>query len=86
MELALITPDVGLPGRNGLETAPRLPDLTNAPILMITAFAQPSDELEGTAAGASAYQTEPFRLAQLRAIGLDLCPLVRTPALRLGPA
>lgn len=86
LELVLITLDVGLPDRDGREVARRLRGLSDAPILMITAFAQPGDELDGMAAGASAYLTKPFRPAQLRAKVLDLCPLAGTAVLRPGTA
>ncbi|MBT2588365.1 response regulator [Arthrobacter sp. ISL-95] len=48
--------------------------ISNVPILMITAYAQPGDELEGMGAGANAYLPKPFRPAQLRTIVQKLCP------------
>lgn len=74
VELALITLDVGLPDMDGRDLARRLRDHSDAPILMITAFAQREDELDGMAAGADAYLIKPFRTAQLRASVLALCP------------
>lgn len=72
--LSLITLDVGLPDMDGRDVARRLRDLTTAPILMITAYAQADDALNGIASGASAYLIKPFRPTQLRAIVQKLCP------------
>jgi DNA-binding response OmpR family regulator len=41
---------------------------------MITARAEPGDELDGVVAGAAAYLTKPFRTALLRALLHKLCP------------
>jgi two-component system OmpR family response regulator len=73
-DLALITLDLGLPDMDGREVAQILRRISNVPILMITAHAQPRDELEGMAAGANAYLPKPFRPAQLRTIVQKLCP------------
>lgn len=72
--LALVTLDRGLPDMDGRDVARSVRTLTAAPILMITAFAESSDELDGMAAGASAYLAKPFRPAQLRAFVRELCP------------
>ncbi|WP_369745654.1 response regulator transcription factor [Paenarthrobacter sp. AMU7] len=74
LDLALITLDLGLPDMDGRDVARKLREVTGAPILMITAHTQPGDELEGMAAGASAYLAKPFRPAQLRALVQELCP------------
>jgi len=72
--LDLITLDLGLPDLNGLDVAHRLRSLSNAPIIMITAWAEPGDELNGVASGADAYLTKPFRPHQLRELVQRLCP------------
>lgn len=68
----VLTLDVGLSDISGLELAGRLRVATSAPILMITAFAANTDELNGMAAGADAYLISPFRPAQLRAAVQEL--------------
>ncbi|NQD90086.1 response regulator transcription factor, partial [Paenarthrobacter sp. CM16] len=83
VELTLITLDLGLPDMDGREVAGLLRAVTNAPILMITAFAAVGDELDGLAAGASAYLPKPFRPAQLRDLVDQLCPVEARIA---GPA
>ncbi|MEV7606136.1 response regulator [Paenarthrobacter sp. NPDC089322] len=75
-ELALITVDVGLPDMSGWEVALRLRDLTDAPILMITARLTEMDDLDAMAAGVSAFLAKPFRPTQLRALVQQLCPIV----------
>ncbi len=59
LELTLITLDLGLPDLDGRDVARKLREISGAPILMITAHAQPGDELDGMSAGASAYLTPP---------------------------
>lgn len=73
-DLALVTLDLGLPDMDGRDVARRLRILSSAPVLMITAFAESNDELDGMAAGASAYLVKPFRPAQLRALVREYCP------------
>lgn len=74
LDLALITLDLGLPDLNGLDVASGLRALSKAPILMITAWAEPGDEIEGMAAGADAYLAKPFRPHMLRELVQQLCP------------
>ncbi|MFP3578898.1 MULTISPECIES: response regulator transcription factor [unclassified Arthrobacter] len=82
---SMITLDVGLPDMDGREVARALRKFTQVPIIMITAFAQPGDELDGIAAGATAYLSKPFRPAALRDLVQKLFPsdsdvAVATPA------
>jgi len=77
-DLALITLDLGLPDLNGIEVALQLRAFTAAPILVITAFTVPADELSAMAAGASAFILKPFRPAELRAAVQRLCPQPHT--------
>ncbi|WP_461165243.1 response regulator transcription factor [Arthrobacter sp. R4-81] len=74
LDLDLITLDLGLPDVNGLDVAHHLRALSTAPIIMITAWAEPGDELNGVASGADAYLTKPFRPHQLRELVQRLCP------------
>ncbi|CAM3307629.1 Transcriptional regulatory protein SrrA [Arthrobacter ulcerisalmonis] len=75
LDLDLITLDLGLPDLDGHDVARRIRELSTAPLLMITAYAEPGDELDGMAAGATGYLIKPFRSAQLRALVQKLCPL-----------
>lgn len=68
LDLVLITLDIGLPDADGRDTARQLRSLSDAPVLMITAYAATDDELAGIAAGATAYLSKPFRPAQLRTL------------------
>ncbi|WP_416429824.1 response regulator transcription factor [Paenarthrobacter nicotinovorans] len=70
----LITLDLGLPDMAGHDVAGRLRELTDAPILIITAFAETADELTAIAAGSRAYLAKPFRPAELRTLIRALCP------------
>lgn len=74
LDLDLITLDLGLPDLNGLDVAHKLRSVSEAPILMITAWAEPGDELNGVASGADAYLTKPFRPHLLRELVRRLCP------------
>ncbi|MDQ0819414.1 DNA-binding response OmpR family regulator [Arthrobacter sp. V4I6] len=49
-----------------IEFLPRLRKISGAPIIVISAGAEPADELIALASGASAYLTKPFRLRWLR--------------------
>lgn len=79
LDLAMITLDLGLPDINGHDLARRLRKASNAPLLMITAAAEPGDELDGIASGAAAYLTKPFSPVRLRELVLQLCPLELEP-------
>lgn len=70
----LITLDLGLPDLSGLQIAKDLRELSTAPVLMITARASASDQLNGMAAGASAYLIKPFHPTELRDAVASLCP------------
>jgi len=56
----LIVLDVMMPGRSGLEAAPFLRQLTDAPILFLTARTSDFDKLSGFAVGGDDYITKPF--------------------------
>jgi two-component system OmpR family response regulator len=71
---ALVTLDLGLPDIDGLNVAHGLREITAAPILMLTARARLSDEMDGLSAGASAYLIKPFRARELRKLADRLCP------------
>jgi two-component system OmpR family response regulator len=71
---ALVTLDLGLPDIDGLHVAHGLREISAAPILMLTARARLSDEMDGLSAGASAYLIKPFRPRELRDVADRLCP------------
>ncbi len=56
----IIILDVMLPGRNGIEAAPFLRELTNAPILFLSARSSDFDKLSGFAVGGDDYIVKPF--------------------------
>ncbi|MBH5320126.1 response regulator transcription factor [Paenibacillus sp. GSMTC-2017] len=56
----IIVLDVMLPGRSGIDAAPFLRQLTNAPILFLTARTSDFDKLTGFAVGGDDYITKPF--------------------------
>jgi two-component system OmpR family response regulator len=70
----LITLDLGLPDLDGLQIAEGLRELSDAPLLMLTARASATDQFDGMAAGASAYLIKPFRPSELRDAVNRLCP------------
>ncbi|TSE15756.1 response regulator [Arthrobacter sp. KBS0703] len=74
LDLALITLDLGPPDLNGLDVARQIRAHSKAPILIISAWAEPGDELKGVASGADAYLTKPFRPHMLRELVQRLCP------------
>ena len=71
---ALVTLDLGLPDIDGLHVAQGLRQISAAPILMLTARARLSDEMDGLSAGASAYLVKPFRPRELTILADRLCP------------
>ena len=62
---ALVVLDVGLPVMDGWEVLSRIRDLSDTPVLMLTAFGFEADRAHGLAAGADDYLTKPFGNAEL---------------------
>jgi DNA-binding response OmpR family regulator len=62
-DLALL--DVMLPGMDGWEICARLREMTDIPIVMVTAKASESDKLRGFHLGVDDYVTKPFSFAEL---------------------
>lgn len=56
----LITLDISMPGQDGFEVCKSLREITNAPILMLTARSAASDIKHGFAVGADDYIKKPF--------------------------
>jgi DNA-binding response OmpR family regulator len=63
----LIILDVMMPRLDGWETCRRLKEMSNVPILMLTARVTESDVLKGFECGADDYLRKPFSLAELNA-------------------
>ena len=61
----LIILDIGLPGMDGLETCRRLRELTDTPIIILTARSTEEDIVKGLTTGADDYIAKPFRMAEL---------------------
>ena len=71
---ALVIVEAILPDTDGMNIVRDLRNVTQAPLLMLTARAAADDELSGLAAGASIYLTKPFRIHDLRTAVNELCP------------
>jgi DNA-binding response OmpR family regulator len=64
---SLVILDVAMPVMDGWETLTRIRDLTNVPVLMLTARAGELDKVRGLRAGADDYVTKPFGRQELLA-------------------
>ncbi len=63
----LVVLDVGLPKLDGWEVLNRLRDLSDVPVLMLTARDLEQDKVRGLLGGADDYLTKPFGIAELSA-------------------
>jgi len=63
----LIVLDVSMPGLDGWDVCTRLRELTDVPVLMLTARTAEADLLRGFSAGADDYVKKPFSRAELEA-------------------
>ena len=63
----IILLDVTMPEKDGWETLRRIREISNVPIIMLTARSEEADILQGFALGADDYVTKPFSFAQLSA-------------------
>jgi DNA-binding response OmpR family regulator len=61
----LVLLDVMLPGMDGWEVCSRLRELTDLPIIMLTAKTSEADKLRGFQLGVDDYVTKPFSFAEL---------------------
>jgi two-component system response regulator MprA len=59
--------DVGLPDGNGFALLPRIRDLTDVPVVMLTARGDLGDRVRGLDLGADDYIAKPFHVAELLA-------------------
>ncbi len=63
----LVVLDVMMPGMDGWEVCARLRELSDTPVIMLTAKTSEADKLRGFRLGADDYVTKPFSLAELTA-------------------
>ncbi len=63
----IILLDVTMPEKDGWETLKRIREVSNMPIIMLTARGDEADILHGFSLGADDYVTKPFSFAQLAA-------------------
>jgi two-component system alkaline phosphatase synthesis response regulator PhoP len=61
----LILLDIMLPGMDGWEVCARLREMTDVPVIMLTAKATEADKLRGFRLGVDDYVTKPFSFAEL---------------------
>jgi two-component system KDP operon response regulator KdpE len=61
----LVLLDVMLPGMDGWEVCARLREMTDVPVIMLTAKATEADKLRGFRLGVDDYVTKPFSFAEL---------------------
>src|SRR5512142_1632369 len=63
----LVILDIGLPGMDGWQVLERLRDVSDVPVLLLTAHGQESDKVRGLQGGADDYLTKPFGNRELTA-------------------
>jgi two-component system, OmpR family, KDP operon response regulator KdpE len=61
----LIILDVMMPGMDGFEVCQRLLELTDLPVIMLTAVSATKDVVKGLSTGAADYITKPFKMDEL---------------------
>ncbi len=71
-DIALVLLDVMLPGDDGLTLCKELREVSNLPVILLTALSEESDRVVGLEIGADDYLTKPFSqrelLARIRAV------------------
>lgn len=68
----LVVLDVGLPQMDGWAVLERIRDISDVPVLMLTAYEQEADKVRGLRGGADDYQTKPYGNDELTARVLAL--------------
>ena len=63
----LVVLDIGLPGMSGWDVLGRIRDISDVPVLLLTAAGREEDKVRGLRAGADDYLTKPFHNAELLA-------------------
>jgi DNA-binding response OmpR family regulator len=87
----LVLLDIAMPGMDGFETLRRIRELSDVPVIMLTAKDSVLDKVKGLELGADDYVTKPFDhlelLARVKAVlrRLDMPqPLSRAPSFTCG--
>lgn len=75
----LVILDVMMPGLDGLTVCRRLREMSDLPIIMLTALSQEEDVVEGLTSGADDYITKPFGIDELLA---RIRTLLRRPGVK----
>jgi DNA-binding response OmpR family regulator len=83
---SLVILDIRMPGLNGYQVCESVRQLSNLPIIMLTARAQPDDVIHGFAVGADDYVTKPFGVDELLARVKAVLRRVRPPLAPTGSA
>ncbi len=78
----LVILDLGLPDLDGWQVLERIRDMSDAPVLVLTARSAERDKVRGLNAGADDYLTKPFSRVELLA---RLQAIRRTPGRRIEP-
>jgi len=79
----LLVVDVMMPGESGLDFARWLRSVSETPVLMLTARAEPADRVSGLEAGVDDYLTKPFEPKEL---SLRIASILRRAAPKFAPA
>ena len=84
----LVVLDIGLPGMDGWEVLERIRDLSEVPVLILTAHDLEQEKVRGLTAGADDYLTKPFGggelLARLRVLLRRVQPATELSVVRFG--
>ena len=66
-KLDLVILDLMMPEADGLEACMRIREVSNVPVIMLTAKSEDADKLMGFECGADDYLTKPFNILELKA-------------------
>lgn len=61
----LVILDIMMPGMDGFEVCRRLHEVSDVPVIMLTALSSADDIVQGLGLGADDYVTKPFKMAEL---------------------
>ena len=75
----LVVLDIGLPGMDGWQVLERVRDLSDVPVLMLTAQGDELDKVRGLGAGADDFVTKPFGRQELVARVRRCCAAAAVP-------
>ena len=87
-EFDLVVLDVMMPGESGLQLTSRLREISDMPILLLTAMGESEDKINGLEIGADDYLSKPFEprelLARIRSILRRVSPRPEKEEIVLG--